>query len=235
MVSIVIPKRKGEDISKCLDSISQSKYKGYEIIIVDEGLERSEQRNIGIGRAKGEYVLILDSDQYISQCLLTDCVWRAERGYDAIYIPEKIITTGWFGRLRDWERQFYTATCVDVPRFVRKSACPYFDRSMSGPEDSDWGQRIPGLRATSIACLYHEDNVTLLSYFSKKAYYSKSMKRYQEKWPDDKVLDFKYRCFQIFLEDGKWKRFIKSPIAALGVMTLIFIRGIIYLCARESL
>ena len=231
-VSIVIPKRRGEDISKCLASIKKSKYKDYEVVVVDEGKERSEQRNIGIARSKGEYLLILDSDQYISSCLLSDCVWRMRRGYNALYIPETIITKGWFGRLRNWERQFYTGTAVDVPRFVRKSVCPFFDRSMNGPEDADWGNRIPGPRSTSIPCLYHEDNVTLLTYMHKKAYYSQSMKRYHEKWPDDKVLGFKYRCFIIFMEDGKWKRFIARPLSALMVMTLIFIRGIVYLCNR---
>jgi len=233
MVSIVLPKRRGEDISKCLDAIKKSKYKDYEILVVDEGKERSEQRNIGIGRARGEYILILDSDQYVSPCLLTDCVWRMERGYDALYIPEVIITPGFFGGLRNWERQFYTGTGVDCVRFVRKDICPFFDRSMSGPEDADWDRRITGRKGIAIPCFYHEDNVSFISYFVKKAYYTKSMKRYHEKWPDDKVLNFKYRCFTIFVEGDKWKRLVRHPLLTMGVLFLITIRGVIFLIARK--
>jgi glycosyltransferase involved in cell wall biosynthesis len=256
MISIIIPIRRGEDISKCLDSIRRSKYKSYEIVVVDEGLERSRQRNIGMERARGEFFLILDSDQYVSPYLLLECEWLMRYGYSALYIPETIITNNWFGRLRNWERQFYTGTAVDCVRFVRARNCirhevnkslqvnatinfeglviGTFDETMSGPEDSDWDRRITGARTVTTNCLYHEDGVTVLSYFSKKIYYTRSMRRYFEKWPHDKVLNFWYRCFGIFCENGKWQRFLARPFSALAVMLLIFARGVIYLCARKT-
>ena len=98
MISIIIPKTPKEDISEALESIRQSTYKKYEIIVVDEGLERSAQRNIGIERSKGEYLLILDADQFIAPDLLEDCMKKI-KNCNSIYIPEIIVTEGWLGSL----------------------------------------------------------------------------------------------------------------------------------------
>lgn len=236
LVSVVIPTTDKElpMVQKCVWCIERSTYQEVEIHIVNEQKERSDQRNIGIEKSRGEYILILDSDQYVSSRLIEECVELMKNGYDAIYIPEVITTTGWFGRLRNWERQFYTGTAVDVARFVRAKKCPRFDPTLKGPEDSDWDRRIHGTRAIAKNVVFHDDNVTVRSYFSKKAYYSKSMGRYYEKWPDDKVLKFTYRCFSIFLEGGKWRRFFARPLSAMAVMILIMARGVIYLAARKS-
>jgi glycosyltransferase involved in cell wall biosynthesis len=227
LVSVIIPIRPKEDISLVLSSLNNSTYKNIEIIVVDEGLERSDQRNIGIARAKGEYLLILDSDQAVSPVLIEECVTLAKFGYSAVYIPEVIKTKGLFAYIRNWERQFYTATPIDVVRFVRKD-CPYFDNTMSGPEDSDWDRRVEGRRLTSVSPLYHYDNIGVLDYFRKKAYYSKSMRRFADKHPNDKVLDWKWRCFGVFLENGKWKKFLARPDLTILVLGIIFIRGLIY-------
>lgn len=228
-VSVIIPIRRGENTDNIIASILSSDFKDYEIIVVDEGLERSRQRNIGIDRAKGEYLLILDSDQRVSSFLIGECVRKINCGIDAIYIQEIIKTKGLFAYIRNWERQFYTATPIDVVRFVRRENCPKFDEAMVGPEDSDWDRQIEGIRSISIAPLYHYDNVGVIDFFYKKAYYCKSMKRFAERNPDDKILNFWWRCFGVFVEQGKWKRFLSRPDLAIAVLTLIFVRGVIYL------
>jgi len=233
LVSIIIPIVKNDPfIDECVDAIKESSYKNYEIIIVDEGLERSNQRNIGINRAKGEYLLILDADMMISDRLIEDCVFKI-KDCDAIYIPEKIVTPGWFGRLRDWERQFYTGTVVDVPRFVRADDCPFFDERLIGPEDADWGRRLGDRRKISDYPFYHYDKIGIIKYLRKKAYYAKSMRLYKEKWPYDKVLTFKYRCFGVFTENGKWKLLIRNPGYAILLFILLFLRGVIFLCVKK--
>lgn len=233
-VSVIIPTTDKEKdlLDTCVKSIQKSTYKNVEIIVVNEGKERSAQRNIGIDRATGEYFLFLDSDQFISPHLITDCV-KKMNGYSAVYIPEKIVTDGFFGRLRNWERQFYTATSVDVVRFVKAVGCPMFDETMSGPEDSDWDRRVKGLRCTSEWDLYHLDNIGFIKYLKKKSYYNKSMNLFKNKWPKDKVLNWKWRCFGVYFERGKWKRCIQSPFMFLCLMGLIFIRGIIYKCQTK--
>lgn len=228
MVSIIVPTHKGVDLEPLLESINKSSYKNYEIVVVDEGLERSLQRNIGIERAKGEYLMFLDSDMSISCALLEECV-ELIKGCAGIYIPEIIVTEGWFGKLRNFERQFYTGTVVDCVRFVRAYRCPHFNPELSGPEDSDWDRRILGKKLISKSVVYHFDNIDLNGYIRKKKYYTKSMKRFSELNPNDKVLNPFYRCFTVFTEKGKWKRLLSNPILSLGILYILIIRTYIYI------
>jgi len=232
MVSVIVP-RHDENMEKLLKFILAGTYKNIEIIVVDQNRERSSQRNNGIKKANGKYIMILDADQYPNPHLISECVDLMMMGFEALYIPEKIITPGLFGKIRNWERQFYTATPVDCVRFVL-NPCPLFDENMSGPEDADWDRRISNRRATTDRCFYHyEGKLNLIDYLKKKAYYSKSMKRYQKKWPNDKVLNFWWRMFGVYIEEGKWKRVINNPFFSLCIFGLNILRGIIYVINKK--
>lgn len=231
LVSVIVPNH-GRDITDLVRSVNASTYRHIELIVVDEGKERSAQRNIGIDRARGEFLLILDSDQEISPCLIQECILWMNQGFDALYIPEILNATGIFGAIRKWERGFYNGTAVDVVRFVRAKGCPYFDCSLSGPEDSDWDRRVFGKRATTILPLYHNDNIPLGTYLKKKAYYSKSMRRFANRWPDDKCINIWWRCFGVYVEKGKWKRILRRPDLFIGMMFILALRGIVYYAKR---
>ena len=232
-VSVIVPTckdRRGK-MENCLVSIAMSNYPNIEIITVDEGLERSTQRNHGMKDAKGDYILYLDDDQYISDKLIWECV-NLMQNYDALYIPEVIVTNNWFGRLRNWERRFYTETCVDCIRFFKKKEL-YFDETMSGPEDADFDHRYAGRRTVTKNCLYHDDDIGFIEYMKKKIYYTRSMETYKKRWPDDKVLDWKYRCCGIFIEKGKWRWLLEKPHYTVLLGALIFVRGLAYLCRKR--
>jgi len=233
LVSVIIPTTNKELAlaNRCAESARNSTYKNIEIIIINEGKKRSEQRNIGINKAKGNFIFYLDSDHIISHKLIEECVELMQE-YDALYIPEIITTKGWFAKIRNWERSFYNSTPIDCVRFIKSEYCPKFNLELDGPEDSDWDRRIKGIKTTSDNPLYHYDNINVIDFFRKKAYYSKSMKRFAERNPDDKILNFWWRCFGVFFENGKWKRVIKRPDLMIVVWFLIFIRGVIYLCQR---
>jgi len=228
-VSVIVPNH-GRDITKLIDSIPKSK--SIELIVIDEGKERSEQRNIGIKRAKGQYLLILDSDQYIHPQLIENCLMLASAGYETLYIPEIITTGGWFGEIRAFERGFFTGTPVDVPRFVKRKGCPLFNPELTGPEDADWGNRLPKKRATTTLPLYHDDDIDFWGYVKKKVYYNLSMKRYRELWPNDPCIKLSYRVFKVYIENGKWKLLLKYPFHTFGIIFLLAVRGIIYYGSR---
>jgi len=232
LVSVICPTRKGEDIKELIKSVKNSLYPHIEIVVIDEGMERAIQRNFGMAKANGEFIMILDSDQYPHPMLISECR-SLMYSYDALYIPEVIITKGLFAYIRNWERSFYNSTPIDVVRFIRNDKLQWFDPLQKGTEDSDWDRRIVGKRGITSYPLFHNDRVSMVSYFRKKAYYAKSMVRYAQKHKDDKVLDWKWRCFGVFLEQGKWKRFIRRPDLALAVLFIIFIRGLIYLNETE--
>ena len=95
MISVVVPNH-GRDITRLKDSVlSASEYINTELIVIDAGLERSEQRNIGIKQSKRDIILWLDSDQAVSKGLLVECVIKIAEGADSLYIPE-IKKSLWF-------------------------------------------------------------------------------------------------------------------------------------------
>ncbi len=232
MVSIVCPTHGFRNLEPLKNSIENSLYKNFELIIVNRNQERSLQRNYGIDQAKGEFLLWLDSDQGISSFLLNECVSMMQKGYDALYIPEKIVANSFFGRIRAFERTFYTGTPIDCVRFLRLVNCPRFDTELHGPEDSDFDRRVSGKRGITRAFLYHYDDIKPHEYFLKKAYYAKSLSKYLEKNPGDKCLDPVYRCFTVFVENGKWKNICLHPVLSIGIIFIIFVRGLIYVTKR---
>lgn len=93
-ISIIIPVYNTEKyIERCLNSVINQKYENKEIIVINDGsTDRSEEkinkyinkityikkensglsdtRNVGIEKATGEYIMFIDSDDYIEECLL---------------------------------------------------------------------------------------------------------------------------------------------------------------------
>ena len=81
---------------------------------------------------------------------------------DALYVPERIVGEGFWIKVRDFERSFYTGTVIDAVRFVRKrffSSSWRIRRNFLGPEDWDFDRKIRKICHTGIANvpLYHNE------------------------------------------------------------------------------
>lgn len=237
MVSVIIPIVKNDPfVDKCIDAINKSVYDGgIEIIVVDEGLERSKQRNIGVARSKGEYLLILDSDMYLSPNLIAECVRLSERnGFKALYVPERILGRSFWCKARDFERSFYDGTRIDAARFFRREVWQDYDETLSGTEDWDHDRRIDVPKTVTLHCLYHdEQNFSFRKYFRKKRYYAGWADEYARRYPNSPELNFFYRYFGVFVERGKWKKIVRHPILFCGAMILKITVGMAYLCRKR--
>lgn len=198
IVSVVVTTRNEEkSIEDCLKSVKGQAYRqdDIEIIVVDNnsndktkeiaerytdkvynfGPERSSQRNFGARQATAKYILYLDADMMLSENVVEECVEKCEReGCIALYIPERIIGRGFCIRIRDFERSFYNATCIDCVRFIRRNKfleINGFDEDLTGPEDWDFDRRIKAVGRVDIidSPIYHnEGELRLNKYLEKK-------------------------------------------------------------------
>ncbi len=106
--SIIVPVYNVEDyLRNCLDSILNQSYEDYEVIVVNDGTKDNSQdiideyvkkdnrvkgykkkngglsdaRNFGVGKAKGDYLLFLDSDDSINNLLLEELNKEIEKNH----------------------------------------------------------------------------------------------------------------------------------------------------------
>ena len=106
LVSVIIPVYNVEDfVVKCLDSVYEQSYENIEIIVVDDGSADksgelvddfaknknnvmvihqknkglSAARNLGISKAKGEWIALVDSDDYVAKDFVKKMVEATEK------------------------------------------------------------------------------------------------------------------------------------------------------------
>ncbi len=266
--AIITSKNEGKNIGNCMFSIKRQTYSNIEVILVDNGSidktkeiarkytnkiyskgpERSAQRNFGVKKASGEYILYLDADMILESNLISECVKQIqETSSDALYIPEVVMGDSLFLTVRRFERSFYDATAIDCVRFIEKNAfikVGGFDLDLTGPEDFDLdkklkqaGYKFSLLKNSHIN--HNEKDMKLREYLDKKYYYTASFDTYIKKWGKDdedvkKQLGIWYRFFVIFTENGKWKKLIKHPFLTVSMYNLRILVGLMYLKRRNA-
>ena len=253
LVSVLITtKNEEKNIENCLQSIKNQTFKNIELIVVDnfsedktvelaqkytakvyfKGNERSAQRNYGAKVALGKYLIYLDADMILSPNIILECVTKCEQdSVDALYVPERIIGDGFWIKVRDFERNFYTGTVIDAVRFIRRVLflqAGGFDETLVGPEDWDFDRKIRKIASTGITVvpIYHnEGQFDVKRYLKKKEYYTEGIQKYVKKWGLDdletmKQVGIRYRLIGVFVENGKWKRLLRHPLLAFGLYFL---------------
>ncbi len=206
-VSVIIPAVEGDPyLEQCIQSVKDQTYKDVEIIVVKEGKERSEQRNIGIDRAKGRYLLFLDSDMKLHPCVIGNLI---EGKAVKAYIPEIVVGD----KVRSFERSFYNGTCIDVIRWTTDKV--RFDETLTGPEDWDWDKQ-QDIRQRGICHypLYHLGTHSL----ERKEKYAKSFKRYRDKWCNDRDCQYQFGWKRVLLFLRKPHRLLLHPILTIKMV-----------------
>ncbi len=213
--------------------------KGLTVNFLSHGPERSAQRNFGVNKSQGKYILYLDADMRLSPGVINECVKKIKT-YVALYIPEIIIGNNLWSKVRNFERSFYQGTPIDAVRFIRSDIflkTGGFDEKLTGPEDWDLDKRIREMGKVGMinSPLYHqESDLTLLDLLNKKSYYAADIKKYINKWgvgdaDIKKQLGFVYRYWTVFTEGEKWKKLVFHPVLAVEMYLVKFLTGIILL------
>jgi glycosyltransferase involved in cell wall biosynthesis len=141
-VSVIVPtKNSGRTLRRCLEAIREQRHAAVEIVVVDNfstddtariaasladtfvriGPERCAQRNAGLVRSRGAYVLFIDSDMYLSPDTVEACLRACTAGVAGVILREASFGEGFWSRCKAFERTFYlNDRTVSAARFFRR-------------------------------------------------------------------------------------------------------------------
>ncbi|MEK7502694.1 MAG: glycosyltransferase [Patescibacteria group bacterium] len=252
LITIVIPTYdSARTIEKCLLSIKKQTYPNIEIIAIDslyydndnqnrcrriikkyarylqDGPERSIQRNRGIKEARGGLILTIDQDMYLTKDVVKDCYETLKNNnYIALNIPEISIGEGFWTKCVATER--YVSNVLEdgmneCCRFFRKKdaiAIGGYDITIVGVEDSDFHYKMQarGRIGKIKSIIYHDEGKTLFfGRIKKKYYYSKAFRKYLKRYPDIAAKQF-FPFKKAYIKH--WKIFAKNPVITVGIIIL---------------
>ncbi|TRZ49438.1 MAG: glycosyltransferase [Dehalococcoidia bacterium] len=244
LVSVIIPTFNSERfLEMCLHSIKEQTYPNIEITVVDsyssDGTKeiaekfgakvieskvgRSEARNIGAKKVRGELILSLDSDMELTPRVFEECVKKVKEGYDAIIIPEVSVGVGFWAKCKALEKSCYIGDdLIEASRFFKREAFEAvkgYDPELEFGEDWDLNQRIrnAGYKIGRIDTLinHHEGRLNLWKNMKKKYQYGKTLEKYQRKHPNEAKQQFRFIRLS-FVKN--WRKLTRDPIHALGML-----------------
>jgi glycosyltransferase involved in cell wall biosynthesis len=249
LVSIIIPtKNEEKNIGRCLKAILDQTYpkEKLEIIIVDnfsqdktakiakkfpirffqKGPERHAQRNFGVAKSHGKYLVFIDADMKLEKELVEEAVKKCEKeGYDALILPERGAGKGFWARCQALEKECYLGDALmETPnRLIKREVYQRvrgYDRGLIAGEDFDLGDRIIDAgfkvgRTTSF--INHYETTSLWLLLKKKYYYGKEMPKYFKKSGAIGVKRFSLFRLAYF---RNWRLFIKDPTHGLGMILM---------------
>lgn len=245
LVSVIVPtKNSAETIKMCLKSIKEQTYPDIQIIVVDnystdgtvekikkyaeiflKGPERSTQRNHGAEKAKGKYLVFIDSDMELTPRVIEECVHEISKDeVGGVIIPEISVGEGFWTQCKALERSCYIGDeTIEGARFFRNSVFRetggYDDSIAGGGEDWDLPQKVKkaGYKISRIDSLikHYEGRLSLPKTMRKKYYYSKTIRNYIKKNPEMAKQQF------VLIRPAyirHWRRLASDPIHTAGFL-----------------
>ncbi len=261
MISVIVTTRNEEkNIKRLLISLKKQSFKDFEIIVVDNhsqdktfaiakkftskvylaGPERSAQRNFGLKKARGNYILFLDADMELEKDVLEQCFKRIQAPKTAaIIIHEESKGKNMLAKIKALEKEIYKDTQIEAARFFKKKdllKIGGYDQSLIAAEDWDLTKRIKKLDKleTISAKIFHWETDSIILDLKKKYYYAKNIQRYAQKNPETfkKQASFESRL-KILLQ--KPKLIFRNPFTFLALLTLKFLQYTGYFLAKSQI
>lgn len=268
IVSVIVTTKNNQNtLGICLQSILKQSYQPIEIIVVDnysdddtlniakryatevytQGFERCTQRNYGVSKSNGEYIMIVDSDMKLETDVVSACVKMIEDNTKiaGVVIPEESYGVGFWAKCKQLERSFYQGVdWMEAARFFSRETFDQaggYDESLVSGEDWDLSQRVSEIGKISRINHYirhNEGQLKLVRTLKKKLYYAREFKKYTNKTSSVNVkgqtgIIKRYALF--FKHPG---RLFANPILGLGMLTMktleFFVGGVGYLTTSKD-
>jgi glycosyltransferase involved in cell wall biosynthesis len=263
LVSVIVTTKNSEQfLDACLSSIKNQSYKNIELIVVDnnstdatkeiakkntkqifnKGPERSAQRNFGAKKAKGNFLLFIDSDMELSTRVVEECVKVARELLGGIIIPEESFGKGFWAKCKALERSYYEGTDVEAARFYPKrifNEFKGFDENLTGPEDWDLSRRISDsykIKRIKVKIRHNEGNLQLIYILKKKYYYAKTFANYMNKHKIPATTFQINPVSRFVLFFSKPLKLFRNPIEGVGMLFMkvaeYFVGGLAYISSK---
>jgi glycosyltransferase involved in cell wall biosynthesis len=248
LVSVIVTTRNNHDtLDACLASVINQIYQPIELIVVDRdssdgtkmiaryytslvfncGPEHSAQRNFGVSKASGEYIIVVDADMQLTPHVIQDCVdvMHYKPQTAGVIISEESFGRGFWARCKRLERSFYQGNdAVEAARFFAKTTYEQvggYDVSLVSGEDWDLSARVRNLgrieRVTSII-RHNEGNFRLLRSLRKKYYYAGKARAYLQKRQSENILTAGAGPARYKLFFSKPKKLFVNPFVGIGLL-----------------
>lgn len=258
LVSVIVTtKNEAQVLDRLLKSVKTQSYTNTEIIVVDNhstdstsgiakqyttkvyelGPERSVQRNFGVEKSQGKFVVILDADMQLSEGVIKEAVEKAgnDGKIGAIVIPEESVAQNFWEKVKGFERSFYNLegdVTTDAARFIRKSVFEKlggYDEKITGPEDWDLPERISeaGYKIGRIKSVisHHERIPSLLPLVRKKYYYALKSYPYFKKHKISVVSPKTiYLLRPVFYRN--WRILLSHPVLSVAMFIMLTLENI---------
>lgn len=261
IVSIIVPtKDEQKNLERLLESLKQQTFKDLEMIVVDNnstdsttqiakrftekvynhGPERSAQRNFGLRKALGKYVLFVDADMELTTKILTQCVGKMENDSKIVglVIDETSRGSGYLAKVKNLEKKIYQGfSQIEAPRFFRRGdllRVGGYTTNLIAGEDWDLATKIAklGKFARIKAKILHFEGPSMLSDLGKKYYYAKHISKYAQKNPEAFQRQSSIWRFSILFK--KPKIILENPLEFSGLLLLKSAQYLVYLIAKVS-
>lgn len=261
-VSVIVPIwRSFKTLDKCLKSILEQDYPNFEVLVIytknDKSIEiakkysiqdsrvklievpwrfQAEKRNTGILMSSGEYILFIDSDQYIPPNLIRKCIETSKKfNADSIIIPEKRIEPRrYLAKSLNIVKLIGKERMENIPRFFRRKVFDIVglqDPKCIYCEDSDfnWRLKLAGINRTEVAIsIIHDEEVSFKAMFYKPYYTAPGLKALKDKWGDYYNKIIKERGKNINRKRMLIFHFIlRHPQYSLGIFIVLIFRAFI--------